>query len=424
MDNLAQFRDFLAQIAAQKFQLEAAMAPSRALSEAIKALQSPHLGIVAQFAEAMQREQRLLADTVRPPRLLEDVARQLAEMRAATELITEPFKEVQATIRAQSAVFKGISAHMASMDALKLSPPQFSQSALAWNFAASGLANRMQEIGLLAQRQSLAARLFEAPNAYASFVRSTTELIKQAHSPRIAALLRGSMNLAEVQLVGIADTLSRVLVVPDDTDTPDSPRELDAPYVQQDEFLAFEGIDDETDTEALTAVVPSAQVVALSRRVLELVTLCNEANKTSSTGVEIFKPTTRLLAVFNDFPWVLPRNKTGFGDAIDCLYFIFYEGAGKDNLRFLDKHGGPLTEADCDFIWCIKHLRNKWSRHDADHGKEKDIRKSWVELAAKFRWLGLAQHPSKPEHFQLLHRRLLELAVEFVERILSKSRLT
>ena len=40
-----------------------------------------------------------------------------------------------------------------------------------------------------------------------------------------------------------------------------------------------------------------------------------------------------------------------------------------------------------------------------------------------FRWLGLAQFPSSAEQFQELHRKLLELALEFLEAILSKLRL-
>ena len=126
------------------------------------------------------------------------------------------------------------------------------------------------------------------------------------------------------------------------------------------------------------------------------------------------------MTVFNDLPWLSSTDRARFADVVDCLYFIFYEGAGKDNLRFLDKHGGPLTDGDCDLIWCIKHLRNKWSRHDADHGKEKDIQKSWAELAAKFRWLGLAEHPTDARHFQQLHYQLLVLAEDFLACILSK----
>ena len=171
-------------------------------------------------------------------------------------------------------------------------------------------------------------------------------------------------------------------------------RILDAPFVQQAELLNCEFIKDENDTDALIAASPMAKTVEQARRVLQLVTLCNEAGNTSVLNAEFFKPTTRLLEVFSYLPWISATDKWRFGDVVDCLYFIFYEGAGKDNLRFLDEHGGPLTDDDCDLIWCIKHLRNKWSRHDADHGKEKEIRKSWTVLAEKFQWLGLANYPT------------------------------
>lgn len=423
MAYMAQIRNVLAQVAARQAEINATLAPSAALTAVIKAMQSPYAGIVTQLAAAMQREQQLYAEAVTLPKAFDEVAMQISRTCAMTDAITAPCRAVQEVIRSQSRAMEAVTARMATIDAMKLSAPQFSQAALAWTVASSGLANQMEEIGLLAQRQSLAARLFEAPRAYTSFIQHTTDLIVNAESTRVASLLRASMSLAEDQLVGIADTLNRVLVVPEDMDAPDSPRQLDAPYVQQNELLLLTEVGDETDAEAISALVASTQEVALSRRVLELVAVCNEAAKTSSTGVEIFKPTTRLLSVFSDLPWVLPRDKSGFGEVVDCLYFIFYEGAGKDHLRFLDKYGGPLTEDDCDLIWCIKHLRNKWSRHDADHGSDRDIRKSWAELTSQFRWLGLAQFPSSPEHFQQLHRNLLESAIMFLETIVARIRL-
>ncbi|MDF5735833.1 MULTISPECIES: hypothetical protein [unclassified Nostoc] len=136
---------------------------------------------------------------------------------------------------------------------------------------------------------------------------------------------------------------------------------------------------------------------------------------------EMFKPTTKLLDAYAQLPWLIPQDKRSFGDFIDHLYFTFYESAGKDNLRFLTKHGGVLDEnLDGDFIWCIKHLRNKWLRHDADHGKETDIRKSWKDLSDKFKWLGLNHTPIKEEHFRKLHRSLLKEAESFLEKILEK----
>jgi hypothetical protein len=159
------------------------------------------------------------------------------------------------------------------------------------------------------------------------------------------------------------------------------------------------------------------------RHVLALVTQCNEAGKTSTCGIEFFKPTTRLMIAFNELPWIFPTNQSLFGNVIDCFYFIFYEGAGRDKLRFLNTYGGPLTEADCEFIWCIKHLRNKWIRHDADHGDIGDIRKSWADLAAMFRWLGLTEFPTDVRHYQYLYHQLIVQAENFLKRILDNLKL-
>jgi hypothetical protein len=341
-------------------------------------------------------------------------------MRALSDSTTAPYRVLQEMMRSQASVFEDLSARVAALDASKFSIPQFSQATLAWGVASIGLANRMSDIGLLAQQEMLCARLCEPPRAYAEFVRQTTERLAADPAVGVAARLRGSLNLAEHQLLQIADAVSAFIAVPDDGEESDGIRVLGAPFEQQDELLSHDSVEDENDTAALTSLSQTAQTVARARRVLELMTKCNEAAKTSTSGVEIFKPTTRLMTVFTDLPWLSATDRLRFGDVLDCLYFIFYEGAGKDNLRFLEAQGGPLRDADCDLIWCIKHLPNKWSRHDPDHGKQTEIGKSWADLAAKFRWLGLAEHPTDARHFQQLHSRLLELTEDFLAALLKK----
>jgi hypothetical protein len=426
--------------AKDRVRIERALVPDRTIADLVRAIQPPaylldierlakamqppaHLTAASQMMTAMQREHRLFAENFRTPRILDDMMKQIAQMRDLSESITAPYSALKAMIRSQAAVFESLSARVAALDAIKFSIPQFSQASLAWNVASIGLANRMNDIGLLAQREMLSTRLFKIPSAFTEFVQHTTERLSAAPDPDIATRLRGSLNLAENQLLGIADSISAFVMVPEDDEEPDASRVLDAPFSQQAELLRYEFVEDENDIAALTIISPTAQIVQRARRVLELVTQCNEAGKTSEFGMEIFKPTTRLMTVFSDLPWMTVTDRLRFGNLVDCLYFIFYEGAGKDNLRFLEKHGGPLTEVDCDLIWCIKHLRNKWTRHDADHGNEKDIKKSWAELAEKFRWLGIAEHPTAPSHFQQLHFNLLELAEDFLKRILGKLKL-
>ena len=217
----------------------------------------------------------------------------------------------------------------------------------------------------------------------------------------------------------MSGTLSGLISVPQDMDEPVATRPLPAPFLQQEELLSHEAAIDDEDTQYLVSASETASFVELSKNLLELVTLCNEAGKTS-TGTEIFKPTTRLLEVFADLPWLVATDRKRLAEVVDCLYFVFYEGAGKDKLRFMAKHGGPLEDTDCDLIWCIKHLRNKWTRHDADHGKEKDIQRSWKDLTAKFRWLSLSEHPTETKHFRLMQQRLLTEATTFLKMILNR----
>jgi len=377
----------------------------------------------ADILAGMEQQRRLLDQIGRPSRLLEDIRKDAAWMRALGESITAPCRAIHDTMRSQLAVFEGLSARVATLNSVGLSIRQFEQATLAWNVASVGLASRMKDIGLSVQRELLSARLLQVPKTYTAFLQHTTERLAADPTRDVAACLRASLNLAGQQMLSISDALCGLVAVPDDDEEPDQIGVLNAPFAQQDELLGCHAVEDENDTGAMTGNSATAQTVQLARCVLELVTQCNEAGKTSGSCGEIFKPTTRLMTVFSDLPWIAATDRSRFFEVVDCLYFIFYEGAGNDNLRFLDRHGGPLTDADCDLVWCIKHLRNKWSRHDADHGKEKDIQKSWEEVAAKFRWLGLAQYPSDSCHFRHLQQQLLVEAENFLRRILNRLKL-
>jgi len=308
-----------------------------------------------------------------------------------------------------------------NLDAARLlqsTMPQIREASVVWHSSLIQTINRFQEVNLLATKPVLAARLLENSKIYTAFLESTIQRIKQNENHKVARALYVSLHLAEIQLITTTEALSSIIATPIDDEVSDT-RPLDLPIIQQDELIAAAESKNIEDEAALIEQSSAASVSSLSGRVLSLVALCNEVVKIGEKP-EIFKPTNKLLEVFADLPWLLPSNKRKFADFIDCLYFLFYEGAGKDKLRFLNEHGGVLELADCDLIWCIKHLRNKWLRHDADHGKEADIRKSWKELSAKFSWLGLQHAPISPEHFRYLHCRLLQQAEAFLQKILEK----
>ena len=96
---------------------------------------------------------------------------------------------------------------------------------------------------------------------------------------------------------------------------------------------------------------------------------------------------------------------------------MLYESAGKDHLRFLTE--GYLREEECTIIWAIKHLRNKYLRHDPDHGKLSDIRKSWQDLSAKLALLGLSHLPASINDYRYLQQKLLQEVEQFLKRLLS-----
>lgn len=301
---------------------------------------------------------------------------------------------------------------------LQSTMPQIRESSVAWHSSWTQTINRFQELKLLTTNPNLAARLLENSRIYTGFVESTIQRISSAENKKIARALNTSLRLAEVQLLSTTEVLLSVITTPIDDEVSDT-RQLDLLIIQQEELITAAESQNIEDEVALIELSPAAKASALAQNVLFLIVKCNEVVKVGEKS-EIFKPTNKLLEVYADLPGLLPENKRIFGDFVDCLYFLFYEGAGKDKLRFLKEHGGVLEPTDCDLIWCIKHLRNKWLRHDADHGKETQIKKSWKELSAKFDWLGLQHIPVNSEHFRYLHSRLLQEAETFLQNILEK----
>ena len=314
---------------------------------------------------------------------------------------------------------KRINTHNARL--VEQSIRQTSQASAALEQSLKYTLPKFDRIGLLNQRYELASRLLQPQRTFVDFAEHTTRRLELSNSKQETDALESSLRLAETQLVAATEIHSNIVVVPSDEEEVLDVRLLILPFVQQEELLLLPSHVQQDSTD-VSSGVPAMHVAALGRKIVQLVTQCNEAAKLEN-GNEIFKPTTKLIVVTGDIPWILARDRNSFADFVDCLYFIFYEGAGKDKLRFLtDVDGGVLSSNDpeCDLIWCIKHLRNKWTRHDADHGKEGEIRKSWKLLQEKFVWLGLSHYPITEEHFRQLHLQLLNKSVHFLETVANK----
>ena len=321
----------------------------------------------------------------------------------------------------QSARWRSITESIAGVSP-RFTPPsllneQVARSALAWNTGISESFKRISELGILGTRLDLTNSLLAPSLMHARFAEDTLSLLKVASEPRLFKALNASLNLVDAQHVANAGLLKLLAPTFTDDDATSSTWELNAPFVQREELLSEAELEDDEDIELVVSHSPAAQETEQTRAVLLLTTDCNKAIRTKGLP-EIFKPTTRVLEVFGNLPWLIPHDEKSFGDFVDGLYFVAYEGARKDNLRFLQKHGGPLTDAECDVIWSIKTLRNKWLRHDADHGKESDINKSWNSLDECFRRLGLQGYPRTSDDYRLLHRSLLAQMREFLSKLL------
>jgi hypothetical protein len=342
-----------------------------------------------------------------------------ARLRKEAEQIQAMQERSDARLRKEAANWQKLA--QPSQDLAKqLGLTEIRVASIAWDSGLTQVVHRMQELNLLTNKLNLAARLLEPSKTYTEFVERTFQRIEQSKSTKVTKALQTSLHLAEEQFLTTTSSLSAILAVPEDDELVLPPRSLILPVVQQDELIAVVEASDEEDEASLIQLSPAAKVAEEAKCILSLVAKCNEVVQVAGKH-EIFKPTTRLLETFADFPWLLPEDKRTFADFVDCLYFIFYEGAGKDKLRFLNNYGGVLdASSDCDFIWCIKHLRNKWLRHDADHGKEADIKKSWKDLSAKFNALGLEHTPVTQQDFRHLHRSLLREANAFLRKILER----
>jgi hypothetical protein len=191
------------------------------------------------------------------------------------------------------------------------------------------------------------------------------------------------------------------------------------PRVQQQELLDS-GIEfnDEDSASAIEAS-PAAQTAELAGGILLLVTQCNEASKIAGKG-DVFKPTNRMLEAFARLPLELAADKAQLANIVDYLFWTLYEGAGDDKLRFLKGNGGWMDVGECDEVFRVKYLRNKWLRHDPDHGKDSKIGKSWQDVSGALRELGLQGLPVTESDHRVLHLRMLQQIESFLQRLLAR----
>jgi hypothetical protein len=269
--------------------------------------------------------------------------------------------------------------------------------------------------------QDVASRLFVSQSVFADFARRTIQQMGSAPTEALAKSLQCSLGLAESQLletVGHITTLVGKAVADGDVGLIIPESSLVVPFEQQAEIVAA-GVEEDDEFASALMSSDAARMCRRAIRVLLLVTQCNEAARIA-LGHEVFKPTNRIMESCTCLPWTMAKDKTTLGNVVDYLFWTLYEGAGDDKLRFHVDAKGPLVDAECDAVFWIKYLRNKWLRHDPDHGKDAKIEKSWKDVGEALSGLGLGHLPVTEEEFRFIQRRLLEEAEAFLTLLLNR----
>jgi len=166
------------------------------------------------------------------------------------------------------------------------------------------------------------------------------------------------------------------------------------------------------EDETVLDTLPSVEYFNAAQSVCRLVTLINRQRE--ARGEEpIFKLTSRLVESLITLPNLIANSRQLLGDFIDCLNFVLYEGAGKDNLRFL----GLISDDDAAPIWAIKHFRNYDLRHDVDHGKATQVTKKLKELAADYQSLIGIPVPRKRQDYRRVQLQLVKRIEQMLRRV-------
>jgi hypothetical protein len=269
---------------------------------------------------------------------------------------------------------------------------------------------------LTSAQAGLAPVLLRPPRMLTGLARRTAGRIARSSDPTERARLEASVEIVEAQVTGqLTDLGARIEGSSFEGDELAPDRRMALPIREQAEMLAAPP-GTPIDAEALAATSGGVALHALARQVLALALDINLARRLKGGG-DVFKLTNRVVQVAVDLPWMDVASKRALGDFVDDLYFLLYEGAGQDRLRFLQTQGGPLDHGACEIVFAIKHLRNKWLRHDAEHGDEASIRKSYTQLDGRLRALGVPGVPRRPDEFRALQKRLLEEVHAFLSRL-------
>lgn len=275
--------------------------------------------------------------------------------------------------------------------------------------------------------QNFISQIRENLISYDSFAQNTLRTLSRVNNSEINLALKGSLLLANEQTLRSANLIEPILeeIRQFNPDTLLEGISSNRFQIQRNELLKRDDLEEGETYESLVIKSPSAISFDLIVNCLKLVGLCNETSQTTK-GDLIFTLTNSMWAYSFQLLQTVPTNKERFAEIVDYLYFILIEGAGGKFLRFVDygdgKHFGYFvnTEPEVEVIWKIKHLRNKWLRHDIEHGAESDIKKNYRIRKETLEWFGMQKVPQAKDEFVFLYNNLMLKVEEFLKLLLER----
>jgi hypothetical protein len=393
---------------------------ARAISSQIETFRN-YIGTDNQLQKQIAQLSRSLQVVQSVP--FESIQRNLREMYTPLLEIKPLIPQINSTIKSFSESIEPLRIKLSENNQL------FEHLRQATNLSyAETMAEAMRNhVSLLNGNQNFISQIRENLISYDSFAQNTLRTLSRINSSEINLALKGSLLLANEQTLRSGNLIEPILeeIRQFNTDTLLGGISSNRFQIQRNELLKRDDVEEEETYESLVIKSPAAISFDLIVNCLKIVGLCNEAALTTK-GNGIFTLTNSVWANSFKLLQTVPTNKENFAEIVDYLYFLLIEGAGKDVLRFItyeDKNQYGYfsrTEPEVEIIWKIKHLRNKWLRHDIEHGKDKDIAKDYRIRKETLKWFGMQRVPQSSAEFIFLYNNLMLKVEEFLKNLLER----
>lgn len=161
----------------------------------------------------------------------------------------------------------------------------------------------------------------------------------------------------------------------------------------------------------------SGSISAAANRCFNKLVYLNQNAQMKGFG-EIFSPTSKTVQSAANLPLICAQTIEQLATVVDYLFFTFYEGAGADKLRFIEMN--LVTPDESTPVFLVKHLRNKWLRHDVEHGSAGNIRSKFREISTTLNQLGQKNIPRSKIEFAKVNLNLLRELEAFLDLLIER----